>query len=463
MAKSQNPDDLLNELDALVDSAAPKKAPKAKKDPSLAQTQDEYDILADLESLAERPKPNLSRPSTPRAASVPKKSMERSRTPGGGYGIPITGSTRASMEEKQPAVKPTTPLATEVKREPEPAPEPPQEAEQSSGGGWGWGSLWSTATAAVKTAEAVVKEVQKSEEVNKWASQVRGNADILKGLAGDVRSKALPTFTNLLHHLAPPISSHEQLRIHITHDLQNYPFVETVVYGVFDRVMQQVEGGDLMVVQRGSGSKPRSAVDVPFAGGPWWKAMEKREHNATDGLQEGVKLAKAAAVSYAADFSKTDPVTTTPENPQNPTRKSNIFLALQPTIHAPFDGSEEDEKVVSFAIHLYDPENSLNFSTLSQSVPLQWFEWLDAAPPAVEAGEWALPEVIQDIIDAGGVDPREWVVEWVEEAVGLAVGVVAQKYVAKRMRVGEASEMARVVRNAEQESLVNEEARVMAM
>lgn len=188
MAKSQNPDDLLNELDALVDSAPPKKTSKAKKEPSPAQSQDEYDILADLESLAERPKPNLSRPGTPRGSAGPKRSTERSRTPGGGYGIPITSSARASMEEKRPAVKPTTPLATEVKRDPEPGselkPEPARahQEESSSGGGWGWGSLWSTATAAVKTAEAVVKEVQQSEEAKKWATQVRGNADILKGL-----------------------------------------------------------------------------------------------------------------------------------------------------------------------------------------------------------------------------------------------------------------------------------------
>lgn len=218
-----------------------------------------------------------------------------------------------------------------------------------------------------------------------------------------------------------------------------------------------------MVVQRGGGSKPKSAVDVPFVGGPWWKAMERRELNATDGLQEGVKLAKAAALAYASDFAKTDAAAASESTPENPTRKSNIFLAIQPTIHEPLDGSEDDEKVVTFAIHLYDPEHSLNFSTLSQPLPLQWLLWLDAAPPIVEAGEWALPEAIQDIVDAGGLDPREWVVEWVEEAVGLSVGVVAQKYVAKRMRVGEAGEMAKVVRDAEKESLINEEARVVAM
>lgn len=79
-----------------------------------------------------------------------------------------------------------------------------------------------------------------------------------------------------------------------------------------------------------------------------------------------------------------------------------------------------------------------------------------------KSGEWALPPVIQDIMDHGGVDPREWVVEWVEEAVGLAIGVVAQKYVAKRMRVGESGEMADLVRKAEQEHAGGEEARAVA-
>lgn len=191
MAKSTNPEDLLNELDALVDSTALKKNSKIKKDPSPANSQDEYDILADLESLAERPKPNVSRPSTPRTTAAPKKSTERARTPGSGYGIPLSSSARPSMDEKRPAVKPSTPLAAEIKHD-EPEPVKKEEpASEGSGGGWGWGSIWSTAAAAVKTAEAVVKEVQKSEEVNKWADQVRGNADILKGLGTYIKIKSL--------------------------------------------------------------------------------------------------------------------------------------------------------------------------------------------------------------------------------------------------------------------------------
>ena len=48
-----------------------------------------------------------------------------------------------------------------------------------------------------------------------------------------------------------------------------------------------------------------------------------------------------------------------------------------------------------------------------------------------------LPESIAEIIESGGVDPREWVAEWIEETLTLGVGVVAQRYVARRMGIGE--------------------------
>ena len=48
-----------------------------------------------------------------------------------------------------------------------------------------------------------------------------------------------------------------------------------------------------------------------------------------------------------------------------------------------------------------------------------------------------MPEEIAEIIESGGVDPREWVAEWVEEILSLGTGVVAQRYVARRMGVGE--------------------------
>jgi len=111
--------------------------------------------------------------------------------------------------------------------------------------------------------------------------------------------------------------------------------------------------------------------------------------------------------------------------------------------------------LVSFAIYLHDPVHTITFYTLSQSIPAKWIRWLDAPSPLTPASPTSpsqktsffgneghnynpyLPEEIAEIIESGGVDPREWVSEWVEEILSLSVGVVAQRYVARRMGVGE--------------------------
>jgi hypothetical protein len=158
----------------------------------------------------------------------------------------------------------------------------------------------------------------------------------------------------------------------------------------------------------------------------------------------------------------------------NPVRSSDIFLAVQAISHeAPEDlfqgpakekeeGSvvedkETSDELISFAIYLHDPVHSITFYTLSQSVPVKWIRWLDASSPLTPASPTSpsqqksgffgseaeqyknpnLPEEIAEIIESGGVDPREWVAEWVEEILTLGTGVVAQRYVARRMGVGE--------------------------
>jgi predicted component of type VI protein secretion system len=166
---SKKHDDGLDDLFAGLPestSAPPPKAPLGADDP-LAQ-------LDELESLAERPKP-----------AGAKRSMERSRTPGLGYGLPP--SARNSSEVKRSPEKATTPSAP---------PSPPKQAEApkpaDNGGGWGWGSLWSTATTAVKAAEGLVQEIQQSEEGKKWVTQVKGNADVLRGLGTNHYALPLP-------------------------------------------------------------------------------------------------------------------------------------------------------------------------------------------------------------------------------------------------------------------------------
>ena len=140
-------------------------------------------------------------------------------------------------------------------------------------------------------------------------------------------------------------------------------------------------------------------------------------------------------------------------NESNPVRSSDIFLSIQAINHtAPedlFGGSQCDDKtnvivdpvsaldeLVCFAIYLHDPIHGITFHTVTQTLPQRWIEWLDATS-AVEATKHQLPEEIAEIVQSGGVDPREWVAEWVEEVLALGVGIVAQRYVARRMGVGE--------------------------
>lgn len=274
--------------------------------------------------------------------------------------------------------------------------------------------------------------------------------------------------------LAPPISAHERLQIHTTHDIQNYPSLDPLIYSVFARVMSQVEGGDLLVIQRGSESRARSSSDAASAGykrsvlgvgaptgwtdGPWWRENSgKRDLAAVRGLVEGSKLARASAEAYAHDFfsarggiEQAAKHATQVLSESNPVSTSDIFLAIQaittandkslfqrgPTNDDQGSVKEPDDHVedtTSFAIFLHDPIHSLSFSALSQSFPSKWSNWLDESASAPDA----LPDSIREIVESGGIDPREWVAEWIEEAITLAIGVVAQRYVAKRMGVGE--------------------------
>lgn len=277
----------------------------------------------------------------------------------------------------------------------------------------------------------------------------------------DLRSRALPTFTNLLHTIAPPISQHERLQIHITHDLIGYPALDPTIYAIFSRVMSQVEGGDLLVIQRGSESRGASGSSrAGWSDGPWWRDGHlKRDLGVVDGLAVGTKLVRTSAETYANEYfaSRGGVVGAIKQaneipNEDNPVRSSDIFLAIQAIgieeDKSLFEAGVEDkigddniesesqESQVCFAIYLHDPIHAISFRTVTQSFPRKWISWLDAEQePDSETG---LPAEIAEIVLQGGIDPREWVSEWVEETIGLGVGVIAQRYVAKRMGVGEA-------------------------
>ncbi|KAF4847802.1 Maintenance of telomere capping protein 1 [Colletotrichum siamense] len=456
------------------EAPAPKKSLEKKPKPTTAASKAmaDQDILAELEKDLEQP----SRPHTPRIketaakgpprrsatptiddkAAAPRKSTDSARSLRASF---TPSATSSDLQETEKTTASSSAAAT---------------AAPAAGGGW-WGSVFSTASAAMKQAEAAVKEIQKNEEAKKWAEQVRGNVGGLRALGDNLRQQAMPTFTNILHTLAPPISSHERLLIHITHDMVGYPSLDPLIYGTFSRVMSQVEGGELMVIQRGQENTSRRYSNDGGAGwrdGPWWRQADSpRDLGMIKGLTEGTKLCRAGAEGYANEYfgahgglEQARIRATEPLSEENPVRSSDLFLAIQAVgttsdsalfartaavekekeASAVADVDEADE-MVCFAVFCLDPVHEIEYSAISQSIPARWIQWLDASNPLTPAsGEdgqaslnQSIPDEIREIVEGGGVDPREWVAEWIEELLGLAVGVVAQRYVARRMGVGE--------------------------
>lgn len=501
---ARNTKDLLAELEDL--GGAPANT-TAKALPTNKAPGEDDDVLAELQAQLAA-KPQASRPSTPRMSSSTTSGTTKVDHTPASSGPPSGRNSEDRLRNVSATTAPRTSgegrsyhrgVTPDVSSEKQPQHADREVEEQSDanvGGGW-WGSVFSAASAAVKQAETLAKEIRGNEEAQRWADNVRSNIGNLQTFSTDLRSRALPTFTSLISHIAPPISAHERLQIHTTHDIANYPSLDPLIYSTFSRVMAQVEGGDLMVIQRGSESRTRTSTEAQgyrggvlgsgsgWTDGPWWREEHlKRDLGTVPGLSEGSRLARVSAEAYAKEFfdssggvEEAARKATEVLSESNPVRSSNIFLAIQAISHpsekdyfaensseaqqpaptgAVAEPIEESEELITFAIYLHDPIHTLSFSALSQSFPQKWSTWLDASATSGEA----LPDSITEIIASGGVDPREWVAEWMEEVLSLGVGVVAQQYVAKRMGVGEGG-IGRGKRRIEEEDVGGEAARAV--
>lgn len=175
--KSNKPtsDELLAQFDQLgVDTGSDDELPTSKTKPTTTTTvQSEQEILAELDSLASQPRRSAEyrsstrSPKPPTPTATPSSSDQPSEEKAGAC---RSGESGRSSRDAPPS---------------EPEKKPAQEAPKSSGGGW-WGGLFATATAtataAMKQAEAAVREIQKNEEAQRWAQQVKGNVGALREL-----------------------------------------------------------------------------------------------------------------------------------------------------------------------------------------------------------------------------------------------------------------------------------------
>jgi len=214
--------------------------------------------------------------------------------------------------------------------------------------------------------------------------------------------------TDLLNVVAPPISEHEVIQVWLSHDMKGYDGVETLVYRAMTRIMEQVDGGDL-VVNRGDESRPKDTT-----GG--------RDLGLVEGLDAAVKLAQAN-LDEVIKRNVQPPQTTS--NAQNPTTYSYVYIRIQPFTtslplpksSAPTETEESSQSTLQFLLYMSDPSHALTYSTVTQAIPAKWVDL------------W---------------DQYDWVEDLVVEAIRVGVEVIGQEYIVARMgwdkKVAEQSE-----------------------
>jgi len=278
----------------------------------------------------------------------------------------------------------------------------------------GLGSVWSSASAAIQQAKTVVDEgvknlpqVTQSDQPRQWRE---GLIDYVKSaqldkIGQDLKTVSLSTLTDILNVVAPPIAAHEVIQVWLSHDLEGYDGVETLVYRALTRILEQVEGGDL-IVNKGNESRPKDTV----------AQKDRRELNSVEGFETAVKLAKANVddlIRPASDDAPSKGASTSTSSIHNPTTYSTVYLRIQPytspspfTSGSPGDASTPSSQRLQFLLHLRDSSHSLESSVVTQALPAGWMQL------------W---------------DDHEWVEDQLAEVLRLGVEVLGQEYVVARM------------------------------
>ncbi|KAF9413037.1 hypothetical protein BGZ94_000863 [Podila epigama] len=287
-----------------------------------------------------------------------------------------------------------------------------QQQQQQTDSRASWlGSLWSTASEAVKTTQTAVqssvKATMESQAGKTLEERVKGfvNVDNIGKIGNDLKSLTLSSMTTVLDVIAPPIAEHEVVEIWLAHDMVGYVGVESLVYRAFSKVMEQTEGGDV-IVHQGAGNQNEDVEP------------ENRQLNACEGYEQAVKLAKANIEHLIKTHYDGEKHVAAARNAATHATNCPVFMAIQPC-RVPRNGYKpstsdpnakipEKDMYVSYVIVLQDPTHKLEFESVSQSLPAHWL---------------LIP-----------YEENEWVEDRMVDCIRLAVGVIAQDYVWTRMK-----------------------------
>lgn len=264
------------------------------------------------------------------------------------------------------------------------------------------------------------------------------------GFFSDKLSNVIDQIQNDLELIDNNNNKDEILDIKLVHDLQNYPNIIKYIKNNFEYVMKsQVDGSiDIKITESGISSIQNS--------------IDKNLKNLGifyGKLSDGEKLIKANIDSIIKEDEKnlnedTEEVEVTNKN-NNSRRITKIYigvLACATQTHKDNINSEESDTIIidsyspqsfTFTAILRDVTHDLTFINRSQPFPLKWAKWLDGSAVKDEKkGEEEEKEEGDNTTATSedeGIDPSEWVVDWVNRGLDMTFGILSQSYIIKRM------------------------------
>ncbi|KAJ3500311.1 hypothetical protein NLJ89_g9858 [Agrocybe chaxingu] len=180
--------------------------------------------------------------------------------------------------------------------------------------------------------------------------------------------------------------------------MQGYEGIESLSYRALARILEQVEGGDL-IVNRGNESRPKDG-------------STGRDLNAVEGYETALKVSQ---VNIDDVIKRNSGTTSQLPNPNNATTYSHVYLRIQPffvtysELSTSSESSKTQQQHLQFLIYLFDPAHNLTHTTLTQLVPSKWLAL------------W---------------DEYDWVEDLIADSLRVGVEVIGQEYVVARMGWG---------------------------
>lgn len=324
-------------------------------------------------------------------------------------------------------------------------------------------SNWWSSSGSAAVSNMWSKTQEQASQIQKRIQEEQKQLPIkdLTALTSNINASTITDLANKLQEIVVG-ETEEVLRIHLVHDLVNYPLLQYhVEQRFYDILNSQVQGGIRIFVDEWTNPNDRKSglnSDEVVAKTPQESRMRKL--NIFQGKNvEGEKLAFANLDNAIKLFTKSrEEIKKQQEDAKSENKKdqeetdgdnniSDIFISIL-AISPPGDNEKDSIKTTdgsqagnfNFTVILKDITNSVTSITRSQGFPNKWASWLEGSYESkskddaiLQAREKDEKKKEHNEEEDSSIDPSEWVMEWVEDGLSLTFGVAAQNYIIDRM------------------------------